>query len=151
MTRRATCGDRGGVSKSGAPCGATLGLSETTGLCAAHDPERATSYRQMQARGGRTSTLLKRVLRAEQESVLPETLPTFEPDSLEHLSQWLQWTARAAATGELHHRTAAEITRALRELRPVLINLDLERRLKEAERLLARAQKELEKRHARGD
>jgi hypothetical protein len=129
------------------PCRSALGLSETTGLCPHHDPERAEEMRLVRAAGSRASSDIARLARRIRESVAPANLPSFPPNSLARLSLWHQWTATAVATGELEAKTAREITLSLKELRPVLLAVGMERRVKELEAALKKARRELEGRH----
>jgi hypothetical protein len=144
---RLTCGDSGGKTQSGAPCGATLGLGEESGLCVVHDPERATQSMLDRREGGRLSGIVRSLERERRATTRPENLPTFPPDNLERLAAWHIWAANAVATGEIAARTGDTIARLLKELRPVLLNLDLEKKVKQLEQALKRAQRELEGRH----
>ena len=44
-----TCGDAGGMTKAGTPCRSTMGLSEMSGLCLVHDPERVAERTLMRS------------------------------------------------------------------------------------------------------
>lgn len=134
-----TCGDSGGRRRDGTPCRVTFGLSQENGRCLFHDPQRKEMRRAMRSAGGRSSGELARLAKAARETVAPEGLPKFEPNTLERLALWHQWVARAVAIGEIGARTAGEITRTLKELRPALMQLDLEKRVKELERELKKA------------
>jgi len=131
----ATCGDAGGITKTGAPCAAFRNLSSTTGLCLWHDPSRGDERAVCARRGGEGSRR-----RVEESKAKP---PSYAPDTLAHLAAWHQWAADSVATGKLPARTADSVCRHLKELRPVLLNLNLEHRLKELEVELKAAKKEL--------
>jgi len=51
-----------------------------------------------------------------------------------------------AFVGEIDARTGDSICRHVKELRPVLISIDMDKRVRELERQLKAAKKELEKR-----
>lgn len=136
-----TCGDSGGVSVSGKPCASRVLLE--TGLCAHHDPAFKEEIRIVRAAGGRTTTDIRRLQRRIKDTVAPADLPSFPPDSLERLSRWHQWAVKSVATGEISERNADAICRHLSSLRPTLINLGLEKRVKELEASLKKAKREL--------
>lgn len=154
-TQRApTCGDAGGRTARGEPCGCVLGLKEDPDgrlRCDTHsiDPERrarAADARALgAAEGGRVLGIAKRIARETAQTTEPENLPGFAPDTLERLALWLQWAARAVAVGEISAKTASEVTRACKELRPVLVAVGMEQRLKQLERDLAEAKRKLER------
>jgi hypothetical protein len=132
-----TCGDYGGVNKAGEPCGLTLGLNERTGLCIQHDPERAEERRAQVKRGGEGARITAWRNKLEKMTTAPENLPTDPPDTLERLASWHIWAAGAVATGEIDARTADSICRHLQQLRPTLLNLGFEKRLKQYEQAVA--------------
>lgn len=125
----------GGCTGTGEPCRSTILLP--SGLCHAHDPTRAESFALARRMGSARAGDLARLMSRVKQTTAPADLPACEPDSLEHVSEWLQWTARSVATGEIDARTAREIVGACKELRPVLVNLGYERRLKAYERAIA--------------
>ena len=117
-----TCGDAGGRTKKGEPCAAFRRLSEDTGLCMHHDPARKDECDEIQrlaAEGYRRHLTLEPL--------------SFAPDTLEHLAQWHQWAVKAVAAGNMASRTADSVCRHLKELRPVLLNLNRERRVRALE------------------
>jgi len=134
-----TCGDVGGVSKDGTPCAAFRRLDPDTGLCVWHDPARESEREAIHTArmaGFQAHT-------AERRAKRPETMPKFPPDTLDRLSQWHQWAVAAVAIGEINTRTADSISRNLQQLRPVLLNLDMERRVRELEAELKRAKRKV--------
>ena len=133
----ATCGDAGGVNVDGAPCAAFRRLSEDTGLCTWHDPSRGLEREAIH-----TARMAGRqVQAAEQRAKRPETMPKFAPDTLDRLAKWPHWAVSAVAVGEINTRTADSIARNLQQLRPVLLNLGLEGRVRELEVELRKAKK----------
>ena len=132
------CGNAGGLTKDGAPCAAYRNLSESTGLCMWHDPDRQPERdaNQRAAVAGRETKEAKR----------PKALPDFAPDSLDHLSEWHQWAVKAVACAEIATRTGDTICRHLQQLRPTLLSLDMERRVRELEAELRKAKKQLKAR-----
>lgn len=144
ITKRApTCGDSGGRNTAGEPCESQILLD--SGRCAHHDPERAEEMRLARAAGGRATAEIVRLSKRIKDTVAPANMPD-GPDTLDDVAAWHRWTARSVACGEIDGRTAGEITRALKELRPVLASIDMESRVKELEKQLKRARKELERR-----
>ena len=134
------CGDRGGRCKDGSPCEAFRNLSETTGLCMHHDPARADEALALVKAGGAASG-----------APLLAKPPSFPPDTLEHVAKWHAWATASVAKGKLPSRLADSICRHLKELRPVLLGLGMEQRVRELEAQLKAAQKELgarKRRHA---
>ncbi len=75
----------------------------------------------------------------------PEEAPP-PPEALEDVAVWLRWLTVAVVTGRVDARTAHEATVALKELRPTLEKIDLDRRVKELEKQLKQARKEIERR-----
>ena len=133
----ATCGDAGGVNVDGAACAAFRRLSEESGLCVWHDPSReeerdALHHSRME--GARAATEARAVKR-------PERMPSFPPDTLDRLAKWHQWAVSAVAVGEINTRVGDSIARNLQQLRPVLLNLGLEGRVRELEVELRKAKK----------
>ena len=141
-----TCGDHGGRNQQGEACGVAMNLSATTGLCLHHDPARVDEARALYKTGSAAAGRATHLRRIELLTTEPVNLPRAEPDTLGRLARWHRWVVRAVATGEIDARTAHEITCSLKELRPVLLNLNLERRVKELEMALKKARKELERR-----
>ncbi len=131
-----TCGSNGGINERGEACGVAMNLSPTTGLCIHHDPKRVDEARALYKTGGAAATRATHLRRIERMTTTPENMPRFKPDTLERLAAWLQWTVTAVGTGQVDARTAAEMTRALQQLRPVLTSIGLDRRVKELEREL---------------
>lgn len=132
--RAPICGDAGGVNAEGEPCASQI-LGDN-GLCAHHDPEKAEEMRLVRAAGGRTTGEIRRLARRIKDTVAPADMPA-GPNTLADVAAWHRWTARSVACGEIDARTAGEITRALRELRPTLVNLDVEKRIEELEERFA--------------
>ena len=139
-----TCGDAGGRTKKDAPCAAFRNLDPASGRCMWHDESRLDDRARLCATRDRA--------RAEKLAApkRPETMPTFKPDTLSRLSHWHQWAVSAVATTEINTRTGDTICRHLQQLRPVLITLGLEERLKEAEQKLALAKKQLARKRRTG-
>ena len=119
-----------------------MNLSATTGLCLHHDPERVDEARALYKTGSAAAARATHLRRIERLTTAPANLPRDEPDTLGRLARWHRWVVRAVATGEIDARTAREITGSLKELRPVLLSLNLERRVKELEMALQKARKE---------
>lgn len=136
-----TCGGAGGVNEQGGPCRQAVNLSPTTGLCVHHDPLRVDEARALARVGGVASGRAKRLQRIERMTTTPDNMPREEPDTLERLARWHRWVTRAVATGLIDARTAHEITCSLKELRPVLIQIGLEKRVRELEAELRRYKK----------
>ncbi len=124
-----TCGQHGGVTVSGQPCGAQLGLGETTGLCAAHDPGRA---KEMNAQREAT----KRMTREELEATYPKDLPP-PPQTIEDAKRYASWTvdavARGPAAGGIDVKRAREITGLLRQFQSSAHEAELAARIKTLE------------------
>lgn len=134
-----TCGDAGGRRADGEPCQVQTGLSEINGRCLHHDPDRGEERQAFHSAGGRRSAEIVKAAKRRRETTAPANMPSFDPDTLEKLAAWHKWVARAVATGEIGARTAGEITRTLKELRPALLQIDLEKQVKELERELKKA------------
>lgn len=143
--RGPTCGSRGGVTKEGLPCETFRNLGEESGRCMWHDPERVKERALLT--GAQNSAKVQKAELAKE----PAEPPPYAPDTLEALSLWHQWAADAVATGRLGVRAADSICRHLRELRPTLQALGMERRLKELEAELKATKKELAVRKRRRD
>lgn len=103
-----TCGDSGGLTKSGEPCRSTLNLSSTTDLCAFHDPGRATEVREMRAKGGVAAGQAKR----KAKTADPATVPA-NPKTLDDAVAYASWLTRAVCVGAIDARTAESSTKAL--------------------------------------
>lgn len=140
--RAPTCGDAGGVNGEGEPCESQILLD--SGRCAHHDEERRKEMKLIRAAGGRAAADIARLAKKVRETTAPENLPDFDPDTLDRLARWHQWAARAVAIGEISGRTGDSICRHLKELRPTLIQIDLEQRVKDLEKQLKRARQRLE-------
>ena len=136
-----TCGTSGGTNADGRPCGSTLGLSPTNGLCLQHDPERTEERRAVVAAGGRAAGEKARQRRLEMQHARPEQMPDYEPDTLERVALWHQWASKAVGLGWIDARTSDSLCRHLKELRPTLVAIGHEQRVKELERELQRIRK----------
>ena len=136
-----SCGDNGGRTRSGFPCRQTMNLSPTTGLCIWHDLTRGDERKALHAAAVAASARASHLRRIERQVTTPDNMPRFEPDTLERLAKWHQWASRAVGVGEVDARTGDSICRHLKELRPTLIQLGLEKRVRELEAELRRYKK----------
>lgn len=131
-----TCGDSGGVTKAGAPCANFLNLSATNGLCLAHDPERAAEKKEASANGGRAGAETKRGAMVARPSEVPAA-----PKTLEDAVEFASWLSRAVCIGTLDARTAHEATYSLACFKAGAEKRDLQRSLKEQQKVLDKIQK----------
>jgi hypothetical protein len=122
-----------GKTANGSPCRVTSNLNPATGECFWHDESRRAKAAEARSKGGAVSAAKKKGARVAK----PESLPPFKPDSLERVALWHQWAVDAAATGEIDARTSDSICRHLKELRPTIEKVDMEKRFKEAMKKLA--------------
>lgn len=120
------CGDAGGQTSAGQPCRNTLGLG-ADGRCPTHSTDSVERAKVPPPRNPPRLVIT---------TVPPEALPPEALDSLDGVAAWLVWVIQAVARGEIDARTANEMTRALKELRPVLLHVGYERRLKAYERAI---------------
>jgi hypothetical protein len=137
VARAPTCGDAGGVNGLGEPCRSQVIMP--SGMCAHHDPEHKATMKLVYRAGGQAAKHVKQLAARMRDTVAPHNLPTVPPDSIAHLATWHRWTVHAVATGQIDPRVAAEIRGCLRELRPILVGLGLERRVRELEASLKKA------------
>ena len=86
-----TCGQRGGVTVSGQPCQAMLGLGALTGLCTAHDPGRV---QEMNAERKAVAELSREELAA----TFPQDMPP-PPETIEDAKHYASWCVAAVARG----------------------------------------------------
>ena len=138
-----TCGSNGGKNERGEPCGTAMNLSPTSGLCVHHDPARVDEARALYKTGAAAAARATHLRRIERQVTTPDNMPREEPDTLARLARWHRWVVRAVATGLVDARTAREITGSLKELRPVLVQIGLEKRVKELEAELRKYKKRL--------
>lgn len=129
MTR--TCGDAGGVAKSGAPCKSSLMLSLVNGLCLQHDPERAEQRRAFYKAGGTASQNARRANReARKAAAAAVEAATAEAPAplLETLDGLVKLAAAVAArtfAGTMETRAAEAITKTINVQRQNLRDRDL--------------------------
>ena len=130
------------VREDGSRCDSSIGLG-LTGLCIHHDPDRAELATEIRRSGAKAQGAAIRAARraADVRTVAPDEAPT-APSTLEDIAEWHRWTAVAVATGQVDPRTAGEITRSLRELRPTLTAIGMEKRVRELEAQLATLKRE---------
>lgn len=130
------CGDSGGRTKTGEPCGSTLGLSGANGLCLAHDPERVQQQRAMAKEGGRAARAKDLKARAEERAARAELakleMPEGPPQDLEGAVRWSSWAIHAVATGAIDARTGHEIGYLVNAFRGAAEKRDLEKELEKA-------------------
>lgn len=103
--RKPTCGDAGGRNASGEPCGCDWGLSESSGLCVTHDPERIEQRRQIAAVGGKART--DKLDKFEWQATLPP-LRTHADARV-----WQEEIARATLAGKLDRQVAGTVGKIL--------------------------------------
>jgi hypothetical protein len=120
--------------ETGRACACSIGL-DATGRCFTHSeqPARVKKRKDARRRGGHATNRAR--------TVMPDDHPP-APTTLEGLAEWHRWTATAVATGKIDARTAGEITRSLKELRPTLEQIDLGNQLRELRRQLTEAKRE---------
>src|SRR5690606_5298842 len=103
--RKPTCGDAGGMNANGEPCGCDWGLSESTGLCVTHDPERIEQRRQIAAIGGKART--DKLDKFEWQATLPP-LRTHADARV-----WQEEIARAVLSGKIDRKDAGTVGKIL--------------------------------------
>lgn len=103
--RKPTCGDAGGTNANGEPCACDWGLSESTGLCVTHDPERIEQRRQIAAIGGKART--DKLDKFEWQATLPP-LRTHADARV-----WQEEIARATLAGKLDRQVAGTVGKIL--------------------------------------
>ena len=135
MTTARTCGDAGGVTKSGSPCKSYLNLSDG-GLCLQHDPERAVERRAFHVAGGAAAGVALR-----KERALPPGMPK-APKTIQDAEKFASWLTRAVCAGEIDARTAHEAAVCLREFRGASEKRILEAQVKALRADLAAAKRE---------
>ncbi len=131
-----TCGDAGGVTKSGSMCRVYLNLSPINGLCLQHDPERVEARAALVAGAGRASGVSKRLARAG----LPDGVPK-APQTLRDAEQFASWLARAVAIGVIDPKVAHVTAVALKEFTASASKRLLEDQVKALRKELAEAKK----------
>lgn len=124
-----TCGQHGGVSTNGQPCGAQLGLGEHSGLCIWHDPGRA---KEMLAQREAS----KRMTREEQEATFPKDLPP-PPQTIADAVRYASWcvdsVARGVLAGGIDPKRAREVITGLRQFQSAAHEAELAARIKSLE------------------
>lgn len=142
------CGDNDGRNQRGEPCASTLNLSEVNGRCLFHDESRADELRRIRAAGGAASAQVKRAERIARESSYPEGLPP-PPQTIADAMRYASWAVDAVSKGPdgggIDVRRAREITGLLREFRGAAEKAVLELRVRELEKALRDAKRELER------
>ena len=117
------------VGRDGTLCNSPGSLVQNTPTgpwCRAHDPDRRIEMVESGRKGGEARIAQKRA--EEEKPIAPADAPA-APETLEDIAANLRFIARASLTGDLGVRRAQVATAALRELRPVLEKLDLDRRV----------------------
>ena len=114
-----TCGDAGGVTKSGQPCRTTLNLSATNGRCLMHDLERIERRRAVRAAGGHATAEGRAERLAEAKASMPTDVPK-APRTLAQLARYLTWVLAATAERRLDPAVSRELVLGCRELRQTL-------------------------------
>jgi hypothetical protein len=99
-----------GTTKDGRSCRVTFGLDPESGLCRAHDPERAEERRRACVLGGKTTAEARR--KRSRTVDAGEALPA--PKTAGQAMEWASWLAVAAVTGQLDKGTVAQAVAALR-------------------------------------
>ena len=132
--RMPTCGDAGGVTRSGAPCRSTLGLSSVNGRCLSHDPDRAHLALEMRRKGGVATGVARRKAKAANPKLVPDP-----PRTLEDAVHWSSWAMHAVAIGEIDARTGHEIGYLVNSFKAAVEKRDLLREIEELRAELAQA------------
>ena len=138
-----TCGDAGGVTKSGAACRSVLNLSSTSGRCVQHDPARQSERLAMLQAGGRAAGLAKRQAReAEMTAAVsgPAGMPT-RLETLDDATKLAAWITLACLRGQIDARTAESATKGVRQFQLSREKKELVDRIRILEKALAAAQK----------
>jgi hypothetical protein len=123
-----------GTRKDGQPCGVTLNLSPTTGLCLQHDPERAVERAVMHETGGYAS----RISRREAKAAAPPTVPK-APTTIEEAESFASWLTHAVCSGKIDAKVAQVAAGCLREFRGAAEKARLEREVRALREELAAA------------
>jgi hypothetical protein len=129
-----TCGDAGGRRVSGEPCGGTIALSETNGLCAFHDPDRAEHARAVRAAGSASGPK-----RPTRRAALPAGMPLRPPKTLEDAVTWSAWAMHAVAAGTISERVGHEIGYLVNAFKAAVEKRDLQKQIDELRAQLAQA------------
>jgi len=132
-----TCGESGGTTRAGKPCGVTLNLSDVNGLCLQHDPMRKDELYAVRVAGSKA-----RALKIQKEkAALPDNVPP-KPRTLKDAIQWASWATHSVAVGAIDVRVAHEIAVLVREFRMALEKRALEEQVEELKKELAAARKQ---------
>lgn len=132
-----TCGEAGGMAKAGTPCRSTMGLSEMSGLCLVHDPERVAERTLMRSAGGKAS----KGWRTKAKAADPETVPP-RMTSLADAVTVASWIVDAVLRGDVDARTAEAATKACRQFQLGEEKATLLREITKLRTELAAAQKD---------
>ena len=101
------------IKADGERCKVTWGVSESSGRCFCHCPERAEERAESRRKGQAQSAHVRR--RSVFRTVPPDRAPP-RPETIEDAAAWSSWATLAVATGQLDARTAREIAGLLRVL-----------------------------------
>jgi hypothetical protein len=129
-----TCG---APTKAGTACRVTMNLSQVSGKCIMHDPERLAARQALQAAGGKAAGVVHRRAKAADPAIVPAA-----PKTLEDAVKWSSWAMHAIASGELDARTGHEVGYLVARFTEALNKRDLLRKVEELERKLAEAQRQ---------
>ena len=133
--RKPTCGEAGGKTRAGKPCGVTMNLSDINGLCLMHDPLRRAELHAVRVAGAKA-----RGRKIQQEkAALPADVPP-KPRTLKDAIQWASWATHSVAIGAINVRVAHEIAVLVREFRMALEKRALEETIEELQAQLKAAQ-----------
>ncbi len=131
-----TCGDAGGRTLKGAPCGMHLNLNPESGLCLNHDPTRQAEALEMRVAGAkaRAAKLRKR------KAAMPKDCPP-APKTLREAEAVASWITFAVLSGELDPKVAEAGVKSVRQFQLTIEKRTLQDRVKELERALREARK----------
>ena len=136
MAGKCRCGDSGGLTNAGEPCGTYLNLSSSSGLCLFHCPDREQERLAVRQAGGRASAVAKR----DRKTADPDDVPR-APRTLQDAVTWSSWAIHGVACGRIDARTAHEIGYLVNAFKAAVEKRDLERQIAELRAELAEAQK----------
>ena len=135
-----TCGDSGGVTKTGLPCRCTLNLSPVTGRCLQHDETRMAERAAMRSAGGTATSASRRLAKAADPATVPPA-----PKTIEDAEKFASWLTFTVCSGGIDARTAHEAAVCLREFRGAAEKRIMEREIKALRAELAAAREEVPK------
>jgi hypothetical protein len=116
-----------GTTRDGRPCRVTFDLNPRTGLCRAHDPERAEERRRACVLGGKTTAEARR----KRSRTIDAGEAMDPPTTAAEAKEWSAWLVVAAATGVLDKGTVGQAVGALRVFLASLKQADYEAALAE--------------------